>query len=157
MQSEKHSASAAEFLTLVANAKNVLILARPDANDDEQSAVTALDAFLEDQRKPHTVVAPGFGGKLERMRSFVIGVDLTKTGLASFAHEQRDGKLFLRVTPRDSLFTKSDIEVGETEWRFDLVINIGDAPTPDIYKAFFETVTTVSLSGSPDELTAMLQ
>ena len=151
------SVSIAEFRNLVTSAKNVLILARPDASDDEIAAATAIDAFLETARKPHATIAPGFDGKLERMRSFVIGVDLTKTGLASFAHEERNDKLFLRVTPRDSLFTKSDIEVGETEWRFDLVIKIGDAPTPETYKDFFETVTTISLSGSPDELTAILQ
>ena len=146
-----------EFLTLVKDARNILVLLRPEADFDECATALVLRDLFDRERKPHTVVGPGFDGKLDRMRSFIVSVDTTRAGLSAFAQEIRGEKLYLRITPKDGLLAKSDIEVGETEWRFDLVIKIGDFPTPDIHQAFFDQAVTITLSGDNEELMATLR
>ncbi|MEI7742021.1 MAG: hypothetical protein WCJ29_06030 [bacterium] len=154
----------AELHRLIKDAQNVLVITKTGATPDDVAAVLALRRYLIAESKPNSAVIPDFDAKtypeaaalgvtpkMTRMRQFVISVDLAKTELDSSILENRDGKLRLRLSPQEGLFSKSDIEVGHSDWRFDLVITAG-APiiesigkSYDLYKDFFLNTKIIAI------------
>lgn len=170
------SASIAAFAEMIANANNILIIAKQTASNDDVAAMLALREALVAKGKANTAVIPdidftlypeaGIAGvvpALTRMRHFMLSVDLEKVELEGLSYEIKDKKLRVRLSPKEGAWSKADVQVGHSDWRFDLFITIGVDDLLDLgrtfgmYKEFFERTPRISLQGTPESILDLVE
>lgn len=167
----------ATFHEAVDAAHNILVITKIGAGEREVSAVIALRSYLTKIGKPNAAVIPGLDAKkfpdaaacgatsrMERMRSLLIEVDLSRVTLHQHAYEERNGKLRLRLTPDHGLLSRTDVSIGTpSEWRFDLTIGISlpmmevIGPDFELYREFFANVPMIHLPSDPQELSPIIR
>jgi nanoRNase/pAp phosphatase (c-di-AMP/oligoRNAs hydrolase) len=66
---------------------------------------------------------------VENLRRLVVEVDTSKTRVQDLKHEEKDGRLFISLTPHQGSWNEKDINVSHSAYRHDLIICLG---APDL-------------------------
>lgn len=133
----------AQLLETFNHARNILIATKEQFTIDDLASAIAISSFLTKLKKPNRIIVSGFtleqapmfldtksiSPTLDRLRDFLISVDVQDVGLEDLSYDLKDNKLLLRLTPREGTWSKEDIAIGGSEYRYDLIIMLG---TPDI-------------------------
>ncbi len=147
----------------------LLILPRGAGADGYASAV-GFSKLIEGMGKPVEMVAAdgatpinlGFLPGMEKikpavdnMRQLVVELDTSKTRVQDMRHEEKDGRLFISLTPHQGSWNEKDVRISHSTYRHDLIICFG---APDLeacahlyhdHKDFFFRVPIINIDHSP--------
>lgn len=125
---------------LIRQATNILIITGREPNNDQLSAVVALQRILTRLEKQTNVVisdrlpkgAELFDTKfvsrdLDGIRDFIIDVNMHNTAVDKLKYNVENDHLRVTVTPLNGNFKASDVSFDQGAYKFDLVIVVGVA------------------------------
>lgn len=93
---------------------------------------------------------------IENLRNLVVELDTSKTRVQNMKHEERDGRLFISLTPHQGTWDEKDLRISHSAYRHDLIICFG---APDLeacahlyheHKDFFFRTPIINIDRSPD-------
>ncbi len=127
------------FYTLIANAKNILIVTSKPHTADPVCAALALGKILKSQdKKVTTVVESGSNNpfywlpgaeilekSLESSEDFIIHVQSENVELERIKYSLDEKGISLYLTPKNGQFNPKDVQFGKNHDEFDLILTIG--------------------------------
>lgn len=133
-----------QIITTIKNKQKILIAFRRDFSGDNIASALALSLWLKKLGKQSEITCDDFQFPrmfdflpadknirpiLRGLRKFVINLDLTKTKVNEFSYDVKNNNLQILISPEEGFFSKKDVTVGATNFRFDLMIVVG---APDL-------------------------
>lgn len=143
--------NARQFAETVNRAQSVLVVTREEWSKDGLAAGLALTRALVAQGKKAEFACAGFTPppplrflpgvndirpRLERLRQFVIVLDVAKTGIDQLSYDLAGDKMRIQITPKNGQYAGADVSTEESAYRHDLVIAV-DAPDLSSLGALF--------------------
>ncbi|MFH0928371.1 MAG: DHH family phosphoesterase [bacterium] len=139
-----------EIIRAILNSRSILLTTKERYQTDDLASLTALALFLKKLGKPFQVAVSNVAietlpkfltpenltPKLNQLRDFVIAVDLKQHPLQDISYDVTGERLILRLVPEDGAWTKADISVGGSGYKFDLIISCGAPDRPELGQIF---------------------
>lgn len=92
---------------------------------------------------------------IDNMRQLVVELDTSKTRVQDMRHEEKDGRLFISLTPHQGSWNEKDLRISHTTYRHDLIICFGAADLESCahiyheHKDFFFRTPIINIDHSP--------
>ncbi len=125
---------------LIRQATNILIVTGREPNNDQLSAIVALQRVLVRQQKQTSVVISDrlpksaelydtkfISKDLDGIRDFIIDINMGTVTVDKLKYNVQDDHLKVTITPLNGNFKASDVSFDQGAFKFDLVIVIGVA------------------------------
>lgn len=159
-----------QIFELIGRSNETLVAVPASPSTDALASALALRLLLERQGKKVEVVSSGFSPQskhaflpglssvrpfLPQLQQMVVQVDLGSTRLHDITHDVTDGKLNIRLTPRDGNWAPEDVRAVPADYRFDLAVVIGAqdleslGPIYESHPEFFFKVPIVNIDQHP--------
>jgi nanoRNase/pAp phosphatase (c-di-AMP/oligoRNAs hydrolase) len=127
------------FETIKRSSSPLLVLPYAASTDAHASALGFSKIISQLGKKPEIVSAnktsalnlkflPGaeqIKSTLENLRQLNIEINTQQTRVQNIRHEEKDGKIFIALTPHQGAWNDGDIEIRHTAYRHDLIICLG--------------------------------